>query len=227
MLKILIADDHIIVRRGIMQILLEGFPELEIGEAADTDSLVEKAINEKWDIIISDITMPGGGGLIALKKIREIKPAQPVLIVTVFAEGYYALPVFRAGASGFLNKDTAAEELLIAVKKILAGHRYLPASLAEKLKPEQCREAGILPHEFLSEAGLEIMHRYSNGQGTQEMAEQMQMTAEAVSNCILQIMDKLALKTRQELVQYIQDNQLNNKKFFFSRMHTAGSEEFL
>jgi DNA-binding NarL/FixJ family response regulator len=214
MLKILIADDHIIVRRGIMQILLEGFPELEIGEAADTTSLVEKAVSENWDLIISDISMPGGGGLIALKKIRELKPGQPVLIVTIFPEEQYALPVFRAGASGFLNKDTAAEELLIAVKKILAGHRYLPASLAEKLKPEQCREAGILPHELLSETGLEIMYRYADGQRTEDMAEQMQLATVEVSNSILQIMDKLALSTRQELVQYIQDNQLNTKKIF-------------
>lgn len=227
MLKILIADDHVIVRRGIMQILLEGFAEMEIGEAGDTHSLIEKAISENWDIIISDLSMPGGGGLAALKKIREIKPFQPVLIVTVFSEGQFALPVFRAGASGFLNKDTAPDELLIAVKRILSGLRYLPASLAEKLTPELCRHAGLLPHELLAEADLEIMHLFFCGMRTDEIAEQMQMTTAEVNSCYIRILDKLALSTKPELVKYGQDNHLNDAKSLIRRVHSTGSKDFL
>jgi len=134
MLKVLIADDYEIIRSGIKHILQEEFTLAEIGEACDTPSLVEMATIQDWDIIISDISMPGGGGLEGLKKILEKKPAQKVLIITVYSEEQYAVRAINAGAFGFLKKDTAPDQLITAVKMILAGHRYIPPTIADEIR---------------------------------------------------------------------------------------------
>ncbi len=135
MLKVLIADDYEIIRKGIKHILQEEFTLAEIGEACDTSSLVEMATYQDWDIIISDISMPGGGGLEALKKILEKKSYQKILIITVYSEEQYATRAMNAGAFGFLKKDTAPDELITAVKTILSGQRYLPLDIANKKMP--------------------------------------------------------------------------------------------
>lgn len=133
MLKVLIADDYEIIRTGIKYILQEEFDLAEIGEAFDTASLIEMATVQDWDLIISDISMPGGGGLLALKQILEKKPDQKVLIITIYPEEQYAVRVIKEGAFGFLNKDTAPDELITAVKTILSGQRYLPPATAAKM----------------------------------------------------------------------------------------------
>jgi len=132
-IKVLIADDHEIIRIGIKHILQEVFTLAEIGEAFETNSLVEKAISNDWDIIISDISMPGGGGIDAMKKILAQKPTQRILIVTTYPEDQYALKVLNAGASGFLTKDTAPEKLTDAVTTILSGNRFIPESIIKDL----------------------------------------------------------------------------------------------
>ena len=133
MLSVLIADDYEIIRTGIKYILQEEFALAEIGEAFDTASLIEMASVQTWDLIISDISMPGGGGLVALKKILEKNPDQKVLIITIYPEEQYAIRVIKDGAYGFLNKDTAPDELITAVKTILSGQRYLPPATAAKM----------------------------------------------------------------------------------------------
>ena len=134
MLKVLIADDYEIIRTGIRHILQEEFTLAEIGEAFDTPTLIEMATLQDWDIIISDISMPGGGGLEALKKILEKKPDQKILIITVYSQEQYASRVINAGACGFLNKDTAPDELVTAIKMVLSGQRYLPPDIADKMR---------------------------------------------------------------------------------------------
>lgn len=131
-MKVLIADDHEIIRIGIRHILQEEFIIKEAGEAFDTGSLIEEAETKDWDIIISDISMPGGGGIEALKTILAQKPDQRILIITVYPEDQYAIPVLRAGACGFLNKDAAPEKLVDAVKIILSGNRFFPSSLVDQ-----------------------------------------------------------------------------------------------
>lgn len=120
MVKMLIADDHPIVRQRLKQLLMEGFPQAQLGEAEDTMSLVKAALEEDWDIIISDLAMPGGGGLAALEIIKEKKPLVPILIISTYPEEQYAPRVIKAGASAFLSKDATDEGLLPLV------HRFLP-----------------------------------------------------------------------------------------------------
>ena len=124
MLRILVADDHEIVRRGLKQILLEGFPIVQIEEAADTDILLEKAIQEDWDLIITDISMPGGSGLDALGKIKLQKRLLPILVVSTYSEEVYGRHVIMAGANGYLSKNTVPDRLVQAVKMVLAGEKY-------------------------------------------------------------------------------------------------------
>ena len=132
-MTVLIADDHEIIRIGIRHILQEEFTLAEIGEAYDTDSLIKEALLKDWDIIISDISMPGGGGIEALKKILAQKPTQRILVITTYPEEQYAKRVLDAGAFGFLTKDTAPEKMVDAVNMILSGNRFIPPSLLNKL----------------------------------------------------------------------------------------------
>lgn len=136
MMRILIADDHAFIRKGLVQILSDEFTDIYIGEAEDTQSLIEKAFGESWDLVISDISMPGGGGLEALGIIKKKLPDLPVLILSIYPEDQYALQVVQAGAAGYLNKDAAPEELVIAVNTVFKGEKYLTEATLEKLKKQ-------------------------------------------------------------------------------------------
>lgn len=208
MLRILIADDHEIVRRGIKQILLEGFTFVEIGEAYDTTSLIDKALNDNWDIIISDISMPGGGGLSALPIIREKKPKQQILILSIYPEEQYAVRSISSGASGFLNKEAATDELLKAVATILAGRKYVHPVLAEKMSGAQQKQAGLLPHELLSERELEVFIKLASGFPVTEIARQLSLSVNTVSTYRLRVMDKMDMKSNADLMRYVIENKL-------------------
>src|SRR6187200_1055405 len=133
MIRILIADDHTVVRRGLRQILLEGFPGAYIEEVGDAEGIIQKIMQDKWDVIISDLSMPGRSGLEALQQIKQIQPKLPVLILSIHPEEQYALRVLKAGASGYLSKDMAPDELVNAVQLVMLGKKYITASIAEKL----------------------------------------------------------------------------------------------
>lgn len=208
MLRILIADDHEIVRRGIRQILAEGLPFPEIEEAADTQSLIEKAVSGEWDIIISDLSMPGGGGLEAIKVIKKEKPKQPILIVSIYPEEQYAVRVLSNGASGYLNKDAATDELMKAVKALIGGRRYIQPAIAEKLTGVLQRQAGLLPHEMLSERELEVMMRLVEGRSITEIAGELAVSPNTVSTYRSRILQKMDLKTNADIILYAVKNGL-------------------
>lgn len=208
MLRILIADDHEIVRRGIKQILQEGLPAPLIGEASDTYSLIEKASNEEWDIIISDISMPGGGGMVAIPRIRELKPNQAILIVSIYPEEQYAVKVIRLGASGYMNKDAATDELLNAVEIILSGRRYLHPSVSEKITTMLKEQPGVLPHESLSEREFEVLSKLVTGSTVSEIAGELTISPNSVSTYRSRILIKMGMKTNADLIRYAIDNNI-------------------
>jgi two-component system invasion response regulator UvrY len=212
MLRILIADDHEIVRRGIKQILLEGLMNPEIGEAHDTPSLVQKALQEEWDIIISDLSMPGGGGMAAIPRIREVKPAQRILIVSIYPEEQYAVKVIRLGAAGYLNKDAATEELLKAVHVILAGRRYIQPLVAEKITIPLRNQAGLLPHELLSDREFEVLSRLVAGNSVTEIATDLTLSPNTVSTYRSRILMKMDMRSNADLVRYALTNKLTNSE---------------
>ena len=131
-MKILITDDHAVLRRGLKQILEDGFGKIQFGDAANAGEAIAQVAREHWDLVVMDITMPGRSGLDALKEIKTLKPNMRVIVLSVHSEDQFAVRVLKAGASGFLNKDSAPEELVKAVRKVLGGGRYVSASLAEK-----------------------------------------------------------------------------------------------
>lgn len=208
MLKILIADDHELVRSGIKQILLEEFSSLEIKEVIDTGSLIKAATQENWNLIISDISMPGGGGIDALPKILGKVPTHRILIISVYPPDQYAVQALRAGAFGFLNKDTAPEELINAVKTILFGHRYVHPLFAEKMGAILLEKAGLLPHELLSHIEREIMMQLVAGFSFEDISKQLGVTSNTIDTSWLRIKNNIGIDTPAELTDYAKANRL-------------------
>ncbi len=208
MLRVLIADDHEIVRRGLKQILLEGFSFAQIEEANDCPSLVDKALTGSWDIIVSDLAMPGGGGLEALKQLRQHASAVPVLILSIYPEDQYALRVMKAGASGYLNKDAAPEELVTAVNRILSGRRYITEGVAEKLIEQLDEDADVPLHELLSDREWDVFRLLASGKSVSEISRLLTLRSTTVSTYRSRILSKMNIKTNAEIIQYALENKL-------------------
>jgi DNA-binding NarL/FixJ family response regulator len=208
MIRILIADDHIIVRRGLKQILLEEFPFAFIEEVGDAEELIKKVMNEEWSVVISDLSMPGRSGLESLQQIKQNHPKLPVLILSIHSEEHYAIRVLKAGASGYLNKDLAPEELVKAVNCVLAGKRYITASIAEKLASSLDLNSEKVPHEFLSDREFEVLKLIAAGKSVSDIAEQFSLSVTTVSTYRARIMAKMNLKTNADLTLYAIEHDL-------------------
>ena len=203
-MRFLIADDHTIVRRGLRQILLEGFPDAEIEEVPDAEELIKKTIQSDWDIIISDLSMPGRSGLEAL----QIKPRIPVLILSIHPEEQYALRVLKAGAAGYLSKDLAPDELVNAVNRVLLGKKYITVTIAEKLASVLDQDSDKQPHELLSDREFSVLKLLATGKSVSEIAESMFLSVTTVSTYRARIMTKMNLKTNADLILYSIEHKL-------------------
>ena len=207
-MRFLIADDHTIVRRGLRQILLEGFPDAEIEEVPDAEELIKKTIQSDWDIIISDLSMPGRSGLEALQQIKQIKPRIPVLILSIHPEEQYALRVLKAGAAGYLSKDLAPDELVNAVNRVLLGKKYITVTIAEKLASVLDQDSDKQPHELLSDREFSVLKLLATGKSVSEIAESMFLSVTTVSTYRARIMTKTNLKTNADLILYSIEHKL-------------------
>jgi len=208
MLRILIADDHTVVRKGLRQILLEEFPSAEITETADAAALFMKVLKEEWDVVITDISMPDKSGLEVLQQIRRDHPRLPVLILSAHSEDQYAIRALKAGANGYLCKDSASEELVSAIRRILLGKKYITASLAEKLAVHLDLETDRPPHESLSDREFEVMKFLASGKVVSEIAAQLCLSVTTISTYRARILTKMNLKTNYDLTRYAMDNNL-------------------
>ena len=207
-MRFLIADDHTIVRRGLRQILLEGFPDAEIEEVPDAEELIKNTIQSDWDIIISDLSMPGRSGLEALQQIKQIKPKIPVLILSIHPEEQYALRVLKAGAAGYLSKDLAPDELVNAVNRVLLGKKYITVSIAEKLASVLDQDSDKQPHELLSDREFSVLKLLATSKSVSEIAESMFLSVTTVSTYRARIMAKMNLKTNADLILYSIEHKL-------------------
>ena len=208
MLRILIADDHTVVRKGLRQILLDEFPGAEIGEVADGGELVKKVMLGKWDVVVSDLSMPGRSGLEALQQIKLSHPDLPVLILSIHPEEQYALRALKSGAAGYLSKDTAPDELVKAVQKVLLGKKYISQAIAEKLANTFSSDTSTMPHETLSDREFEVMKFLANGKSVSEIAEMLSLSVTTVSTYRARIMTKMNLKSNSDLTKYAIENSL-------------------
>ena len=208
MKRILIADDHSIVRRGLKQILSEEFPQAIICEVNDGNELLRAAREETWNIIISDLSMPGRNGLETLKQLKAEFPKTPVLILSMHPEDQYAIRVLRAGASGYLTKESASDELVNAVKKILDGRRYITASIAEKLAENIGHDPAKSLHETLSDREFAVLKLIASGKTISEIAALLSISLTTVSTYRSRILLKMDMRTNAELTHYAIENKL-------------------
>lgn len=208
MIKILIADDHAIVRRGLVQILQEEFPSAEIMEVVNGNEAVEQANSKTWDIILLDISMPGRNGIEILKQIRTNGIKAPILMLSMHSEEQYALRVLKAGASGFLSKQTATDELLIAVRKVLSGKKYITSTVAEKLAESIGENETKLSHEQLSDREMQVLQLIATGKTVSEIAEEISLSVNTISTYRARILEKLGLQHNAELTRYAIDHNL-------------------
>jgi len=208
MIRILIADDHAVVRKGLKQILLDDFPSCEIEEVSNTEELILKVMKSTFDVVISDLSMPGRSGMEALQHIKQHYPKLPVLILSMHAEEHYALRVLKAGASGYLGKDSASTELVKAVNRVLLGKKYITSTIAEKLASSLDRDSDKLPHEYLSDREFEVLKMLANGKSVSDIAELLTLSITTVSTYRARIMSKMNLKTNADLTLYAVQHKL-------------------
>lgn len=200
MKRIILADDHSFIRMGLIQILKDEYPTAEITEVGDGESLVKEVTFHDFDLVISDLDMPGRSGLEALEQIKLIKPNLPVLILSIYTEDLYAIRVLRAGASGYLNKNSAPDELIKAIERIALGRKYITPEIAEKLLVYT--ESDKKPHELLSNRELEIFKLLALGKTITQVAETFSLALTTVSTHRSRIMEKLKLSTNSDLTRY-------------------------
>ncbi len=207
-LKIVIADDHAVVRQGLKLILAEAFRRATFGEAQNVPELLDLMKKDKWDAVVMDLSMPGGNGLDTLKLIKHDHPQVPVLILSMYPEDQYAVRTLKAGAAGYLTKESASEELVNALHKVLRGGKYINASVAEKLLLHLDSDGERPPHEMLSDREYQVMCMIASGKEVGKIAEELSLSVKTVSTYRARILEKMNMKTNAELTHYAIQNKL-------------------
>jgi len=207
-IRVLIADDHAILRRGLKEILMREMEGAVCGEAKDATETLARVQEGDWELVILDITMPGRSGLDALKDLKAARPRLPVLVLSMHPEDQYAKRILRAGASGYMNKESAPEELIKAVRKVLAGGRYVSAALAEKLASDLSEDSGRSIHEALSDREFEVLRMIGAGKTVGQIAEELHLGLTTISTYRARLLEKMNMTTTAELMHYVVRNRL-------------------
>jgi two-component system invasion response regulator UvrY len=208
MLKILIADDHPVVRRGLKQIIADS-RDMAVGdEAADGWEVLSKVRASDYDVVLLDVAMPGMDGLDVLTQLKHEKPRLPVLMLSMYPEEQFAIRAFRAGASGYLTKESAPDELVGAIRKVSTGGKYVSSSLAEKLAHDLHEDGKQPPHETLSDREYQVMRLIASGKTVTGIARELSLSVKTISTYRHRILEKMDLKNNAELTHYAIKNGL-------------------
>ena len=207
-LSILIVDDHAIIRQGLRQILADAFPNAAFGEAVSANQALERIASQHWDVALLDITMPGKSGLDILKQVVNAHANTAVLVLSMHPEDQYAVRVLKIGAAGYITKDTASEEVVTAVKKVLAGGKYVSAALAETLASGLNAPAEGPLHEALSDREYQVLRLIAVGKSVKEIGFELSLSVKTISTYRTRIMDKMKLKTNADLIRYAMHQKL-------------------
>lgn len=207
--RVLLVDDHVVVRKGIRLILEDRFGDMEISEASNGDEALAALGDpgEPYDAIILDLSMPGRSGIDLLVEIKHRLPDLPVLIMSLYAEEQFAVRALRAGASGYLTKSAAPEQLATALERLLRGGRYISEAVAERLAAD-ASGAPSVPHERLSDREFEVMRGIASGQTVSEIAVRMHLSVKTVSTYRARLLDKMGMENNAELTRYAIENGL-------------------
>ncbi|HEY3916036.1 MAG TPA: response regulator transcription factor [Verrucomicrobiae bacterium] len=206
-MKILLADDHAVVRHGLKQILTDEFKRATFGEARNAQEALDLVWKQDWDVVVLDITMPGRSGLDALREIKKSKPRLPVLVLSMHPENQFAMRVLKTGASGYMTKESAPDELVGAVKKVLAGGRYVSAALGETLAASLSTNQRA-PQEKLSDREFQVLRLIASGKMATEIAKELSLSVKTISTYRTRILEKMGMKNNAELMHYAIQHRL-------------------
>ena len=208
MLRLLVADDHEIVRKGLVKVLAETLQPIKVDEANNGQEALSKVLKSEYDLVVLDIKMPGKSGLDVLKEIKQHKPKLPVLILSMHPEEQFAIRAMRAGASGYLTKECAGDELVLAIRKALKGERYISSTLAEILAGELNIDSGKPLHEILSDREYQVMLMIASGKPVGAIAKELCLSVKTISSYRTNILLKTRMKNNAEITHYAIQNKL-------------------
>jgi DNA-binding NarL/FixJ family response regulator len=208
---VLIVDDHAIVRQGLRRILDEAKGIKVGGEAANGVEALKMMRTGEWDVVLLDISMPGMNGMDTLKRIMDGDKDAKVLILSMYREDMYAVRLMKAGASGYLTKETAPEQLVEAIRTVFAGKKHISSNLAELLLQECCSDSGKSPHETLSDREYQVLRLIGSGKKVSEVAVALSLSVKTVSTYRANILEKMKLKNNAELTYYVMQNSLQEE----------------
>jgi len=208
MLRLLVADDHEIVRKGLVKVLAEILQPIKVDEAINGQEALSKVLKGEYDLVVLDIKMPGKSGLDVLKEIKQHKPKLPVLILSMHPEEQFAIRAMRAGASGYLTKECAGDELVLAVRKTLKGERYISSTLAEILAGDFTIDSEKPLHEILSDREYQVMLMIASGKPVGAIAKELRLSAKTISSYRTNILLKTRMKNNAEITHYAIQNKL-------------------
>jgi DNA-binding NarL/FixJ family response regulator len=206
-MKILLADDHAVVRHGLKQILTDAFHRATYGEARNAREALDLVWKEDWDVVVLDITMPGRSGLEVLREIKKSKARLPVLVLSMHPENQFAVRVLKCGASGYMTKESAPEELVGAVKKVLAGGRYVSPALAENLAASLSASQRA-PQEKLSDREFQVLRLIASGKMVADIARELSLSVKTISTYRSRVLEKMGMKNNAELMHYAIQHRL-------------------
>ena len=201
-MRILLTEDHAVVREGLKLILADHFPRAVFGEARNAQEALARVWKEKWDVVVLDITLPGRSGLEVLKEIKHSRPTLPVLVLSMHPEDQFAVRILKGGAAGYLTKESAAEELVGAIKKVVAGGRYISPSLAERMASYLTVDVQKAPHERLSDREFLILRMIASGKSVGRIAKELSLSVSTVSTYRARILRKMDMENNAEVTHY-------------------------
>jgi DNA-binding NarL/FixJ family response regulator len=206
MINVIIADDHPVLRAGLKQVLAECGDILVAAETGSGEALIQEIQKNKYDVALLDITMPGIGGLEALKRIKTLKPDLPVLMLSIHSEDQFALRTMKAGASGYLTKESAPEELVKAIRQVVGGEKYISQNFSQKLARELGHDILRLPHERLSDRELQVLCMLASGKTVSAIASELNISVKTVSTYRTRLTEKMGMHTNAEMIAYAVKN---------------------
>jgi two-component system, NarL family, invasion response regulator UvrY len=201
-MKILLTDDHAVVRQGLKLILADHFKRAVFGEACNAQEAFASVVREQWDVAVLDVTLPGRSGLEVLKEMKRLRPKMPVLVLSMHPEDQFAVRMLKTGAAGYLTKESAGEELVGAIEKVVGGGRYISSSLAERMASYLDVDVQKAPHERLSDREFLILRMIASGKAVSQIGKELSLSVKTISTYRARLLEKMDMKNNAELTHY-------------------------